>query len=526
MKKSRFGLFEMAVAMVYVLIMTSCKQDAGKISETNDKYYREQYRPQFHFSPEAGWMNDPNGLVYYEGEYHVFYQFYPDSNLWGPMHWGHAVSTDLVHWQHLPVALYPDSMGFIFSGSTVVDIKNTSGLGSIENPALVAIYTYHNPELERNGSNTFQSQGIAYSTDHGRTWTKYSGNPVLKSPGIRDFRDPKVIWHNKTGKWVMILAVHDRVHLYSSPNLINWTFESEFGKGTGAHGGVWECPDLFELKVEGSSISKWVMLVSINPGGPNSGSATQYFVGEFNGHSFTDETTGDHWVDWGRDNYAGVTWSNVPESDGRRIFLGWMSNWQYATVVPTYAWRSAMTVPRELSLKNENNNYLLLSNPVKELEILRDENPVVLPSQQISGLKVMQSDGIHIGQSEMVLDFKMGNPAVDSFGIILANDRKEKLVISYSPKAGHMVVDRTSAGPSGFSKEFSGSVEAPYRVEDQIQFRLFIDAASVELFVDSGKLVMTTLVFSSEALNKLKLFSTGGDILLEKAEFFNIKRIW
>jgi len=252
--------------LVSGILISSCSRRDSKESAhagTLTGYYKEQYRPRFHFSPEANWMNDPNGMVYLDGEYHLFYQYYPDSTVWGPMHWGHAVSTDLLRWKHLQVALYPDSLGYIFSGSAVVDTKNTSGLGSETNPAMIAIFTYHNPEAERAGNKTFQNQGIAFSTDKGRTWIKYSGNPVLRNPGIRDFRDPKVFWHDPTGRWIMILAVQDRVHFYSSPNLLNWTFESEFGKGIGAHGGVWECPDLFLLKIEGSEISKWVMFISI-----------------------------------------------------------------------------------------------------------------------------------------------------------------------------------------------------------------------------------------------------------------------
>ncbi len=244
MIKTNVFLPLLAAWLLIQLSVTSCKPPVKNI-ESFASSYTEQYRPQFHFSPEAHWMNDPNGLVYFGGEYHLFYQYYPGSNVWGPMHWGHAVSPDMIHWKHLPVALYPDSLGYIFSGSAVSDTNNTSRLGTMENPPMVAIFTYHDPTGEKKGSLTFQNQGIAYSTDKGRNWTKYPGNPVLKNPGIRDFRDPKVFWHEKSGKWVMILAVHDRIHLYSSPDLTDWTFLSEFGQGIGAHGGVWECPDLF-----------------------------------------------------------------------------------------------------------------------------------------------------------------------------------------------------------------------------------------------------------------------------------------
>jgi fructan beta-fructosidase len=258
-------------------------------------------------------MNDPNGMVYYKGEYHLFYQHYPEKSVWGPMHWGHAISTDLVHWEHMPIAIYPDSLGYIFSGSAVADYNNTSGLGTKENPPLVAFFTYHDMKAEKEGRFTeIESQAIAYSLDKGRTWTKYKGNPVVKNPGIRDFRDPKVIWHNDSKQWIMSIASGQVIKFYSSPNCLDWTYLSEFGEGRGEHGGVWECPDLFPLQVKGSNETKWVLIVNINPGGPAGGSATQYFVGDFNGKEFISAQSKTQWMDYGKDNYAGVTWSNAP----------------------------------------------------------------------------------------------------------------------------------------------------------------------------------------------------------------------
>ena len=406
-----------------------------------------------------------------------------------------------------------------------MDTKNSSGLGTDQNPAMIAIFTYHNPELEKNGSNSFQSQGIAYSIDKGRTWTKYSGNPVLKSQGIRDFRDPKVFWHTETGKWIMILAVKDRVHLYSSPNLLDWIFESEFGKDTGAHSGVWECPDLFQLKVEGSDTSKWVMIVSLNPGGPNGGSATQYFTGEFDGHIFTPDYSNEKWVDWGRDNYAGVTWSNVPDKDGRRIFLGWMSNWDYATKVPTNNWRSAMTIPRELSLIKVNNRHILKSNPIREFEKMR-LNSVFLGSTKIAGENEINLDRIPLMQSELVFEFNLADDMADSLSIILENSMKEKLVIGYSGYKKQFFIDRLAAGKSAFSKKFTGIATAPYTAGSVLKLHIFIDAASVELFVDDGKLVMTNLIFPTEKFNRLKIVSEGGKVYLDKAKLYGLIGIW
>jgi fructan beta-fructosidase len=522
------NLLPIAVATIIIIgiSITGCRPSTRN-PENIDSSYTEQYRPQFHFSPAAHWMNDPNGLVYYKGEYHLFYQYYPDSNVWGPMHWGHAISTDMVNWKQMPVALFPDSLGYIFSGSAVADIKNTSGLGTTENPPLVAIFTYHNPVGEKNGSLTFQNEGLAYSTDKGRNWIKYQGNPVLKNPGIRDFRDPKVFWHDESGKWVMILAVHDRVHLYSSPDLINWTFLSEFGQGIGAHGGVWECPDLFRIKVKGTNEMKWVMLVSINPGGPNGGSATQYFIGNFDGTHFINESKNIQWVDWGRDNYAGVTWSNVPESDGRRLFIGWMNNWQYANVVPTYVWRSAMTVPRQLDLTRTDDGYLLVSIPVRELETLRNEKTQLY--EELHGSEAVREvfiDSINLSQCELIFDFEQLSNSVDSFGIIMENSAHEKLIIGYSGTHKQLFVDRTAAGNSDFSESFSGISKAPYEAGKQIQFHIFLDASSVELFADHGNRVLTNLIFPAMKFNQLKIFSSGGSVIVKKAEFHNLNRIW
>ncbi|MEP7344519.1 MAG: glycoside hydrolase family 32 protein, partial [Gemmatimonadaceae bacterium] len=323
----------------------------------------EPFRPQFHFTPERNWMNDPNGMVFYEGEWHLFYQYNPYGNTWGHMSWGHAVSRDLMQWQHLPVALAEEDGIMIFSGSAVVDWKNTSGFGINGKPPIVAVYTGH-----REGR---QDQRIAFSNDRGRTWTKAPGGPVL-DVGMADFRDPKVFWHAPTSRWVMTVALskEKKLRFYTSPDLKQWKQAGEFGPA-GATGGLWECPDLFPLKVEGGG-TKWVLIVNINPGGPVGGSGTQYFVGEFDGARFVSDADAKdvRWADYGADFYAGVSWSDVPESDGRRVWLGWMSNWSYAQEVPTSPWRSAMTVPRELTLRRTPDGLRLVQKPVVELESL------------------------------------------------------------------------------------------------------------------------------------------------------------
>ena len=485
--------------------------------------FTEQHRPQFHFSPPTSWMNDPNGMVFHNGEYHLFYQFYPDSNVWGPMHWGHAISKDMIYWEHLPIALYPDSLGYIFSGSAVVDHQNTSGLGTKDTPPMVAMFTYHLMEGEKAGRNDYQTQGIAYSLDNGRSWTKYDQNPVLKNPGIKDFRDPKIFWHEGSKKWILILAVQDHIELFESPDLKSWSKNSEFGLGVGSHGGVWECPDLFPLKVDGGE-EKWVMLVSINPGAPNGGSGTQYFVGSFDGKKFVNDNPPDKslWIDQGRDNYAGVTWSNVPASDGRRLFLGWMGNWEYAQVVPTYVWRSAMTLPREFVLTKTPAGIRLASHPVKEVESLTSKS-FTIRKRPVKGETILTSSEMETGQFELLIELDAVKK--NDFTIELFNTVGEKLAIRYSQAENTVLVDRVAAGKNDFSPKFSG-VAKGYRSITSFPANvwLFVDQSSVEIFMDDGLLVMTETFFPSEPFKQVKIISEG--IELKTARITKLKRIW
>ena len=512
-------------------------QTTGQAADKNSTaFYQEPHRPQFHFTPATGWMNDPNGMVYHKGEYHLFYQHNPDSTVWGPMHWGHAVSKDLVHWEHLPIALFPDSLGTIFSGSAVVDHQNTSGLGTKENPAMVAIFTYHNAEQEKAGRIDFQNQAIAYSLDNGRTWTKYKANPVLKNPGIRDFRDPKVAWYEKEQKWVMTLAVMDHISFYSSKNLLNWTKESDFGAGIGGHGGVWECPDLFWLPVEASGEEKWVLIVNINPGAPNGGSGTQYFVGQFDGKNFVLDNTFKKqlaskknegiWLDYGKDNYAGVTWSNVPEADGRRLFMGWMSNWQYANVVPTEKWRSATTITRTLTLENTAAGLRLVAKPVAELKNIYGQTHQI-PAQTISNVLDI-SKGLSFSTStyEANLNLETGGSS-GNFAVELSNNKNQRILMGYDAASKRYYIDRTQAGPSNFSKDFAGIHYAP-RIAAGTKFplTLIVDVASVELFADNGKTVMTEIFFPDEKFTKLRLIPNKGQIKLTGGKITELKSIW
>jgi fructan beta-fructosidase len=472
--------------------------------------YMEPHRPLIHFTPKEKWMNDPNGMVYHNGTYHLFYQYYPGGTVWGPMHWGHATSTDLMHWQHQPIALYPDSLGYIFSGSAVVDKNNTSGFGKNSQVPLIAIFTHHDTTGEKAGKNDYQNQSIAYSLDNGKTWTKYEGNPVLKNPGIVDFRDPKVMWYEAQKKWVMTLATKDRITFYSSPDLKNWNRESEFGEKLGAHGGVWECPDLFTLDHNGKKI--WVLIVNLNPGGPNGGSATQYFLGDFDGTNFTPADTTTRWLDYGPDEYAGITWSNTGD---RKIFLGWMSNWLYANKVPTEKWRSAMTIPRDLKLKQVDGNLLVASRPSKELMKIQAK-PVSLQNVKVSKSLDLSTKA---GKVSIPCRIDLSMDKAAALSIVLSNDQGEEVVIGYDKTANQYFIDRTRSGKVDFHKEFAARHVAPrFAKNNKMDMTLVIDVASVELFADEGLSVMTEIFFPTKPYNKISIQSADG-ALIKKLDY-------
>jgi fructan beta-fructosidase len=523
--------------LLYSCNPTTVAKQESPVKKTGALSYQEPHRPQLHFSPREQWMNDPNGMFFFDGEYHLFYQHYPDSNVWGPMHWGHAVSKDLVHWEHLPIALYPDTLGYIFSGSAVVDWKNTSGFGKNGHPPLIAIFTYHNMAGEKAGRQDYQYQGIAYSNDKGRTWTKYAGNPVVpNTQNIRDFRDPKVSWDDASKQWVMVFAAYDHIKFWGSQDLKKWEHLSDFGKEYGVHGGVWECPDLFPIKVEGAGETKYVLLVSLNPGGPNGGSATQYFVGTFNGKKFTlDESFAPSvqdrkavWIDYGRDNYAGVTWSDVPREDGRRLLLGWMSNWDYATVVPTTAWRSAMTLPRALSLKRTEAGYRVFSQPVEELKSLRSASYTLKETDVNGSLDLTPQLGFPPSQLELVLDFEPAAGTTADFGVELSNGKGESYRIGFNATANQFYSDRTRSGNHAFSAKFAAKPHpAPRLSTDRtVRFHLFFDRASAELFADSGATVMTDIFFPGEDFNRVKIYAEKGAVKLVRGEAYSLKSIW
>jgi levanase/fructan beta-fructosidase len=433
-----------------------------KFSDTFDTTNREKFRPAYHHTPQYGWMNDPNGMFYKDGEWHLYYQYNPYGSLWENMTWGHSVSKDLVHWEALPLAIEADALGTIFSGSCVVDKDNTAGFGK---NTVIAFYT---------SAGESQTQSMAYSTDGGRTFNKYGKNPVVTF-NAPDFRDPKVFWYDGTNRWIMMLAVGQEMQIWSSANLKDWQKESSFGSEYGNHGGVWECPDL--LKIE----DKWVLICNINPGGPFGGSATQYFVGDFDGHKFTCESMPKvtKWLDYGKDHYATVSFSNAP--DGRTVVLAWMSNWQYANQVPTRQFRSANSIARDLGLFKDGEETYVSVIPSKETLAMR-------------GKKIKNPTDA----CEIVVDVK------GSMELILSNTKGEQVVMKYDAQKQTFAMNRKQSGDISFSEAFPIETTAPTHGALK-QLRLFIDHSSIEAFASDGKMAMTNLVFPNEPYNTLKV---------------------
>ncbi len=444
-----------------------------KYSDTFDTTNREKYRPLYHHTPQYGWMNDPNGMFYKDGEWHLCYQWNPYGSQWENMTWGHSVSKDLIHWEPMPTAIEADAIGTIFSGSCVVDKNNTAGYGK---DAIIAFYT---------SAGEAQTQSMAYSTDGGRTFRKYEKNPVVTA-NKPDFRDPHLFWHEQTRKWIMPLAVGQEMQFYSSTNLKDWTYESSFGKEYGNHDGVWECPDLMPLPVRGTGQTKWMLLCNINPGGPFGGSATQYFIGQFDGHQFTCESKPEvtKWMDYGKDHYATVTFDNAPE--GRRVAIVWMSNWQYAGIVPTKQFRSANALPRDLGLFTDGAETYCSVLPSKEVDALR-------------GAKVKNPTEA----CEMVVDLK------GSMELTLANAKGEQVVMRYDQQNQTFAMDRSKSGNVSFSEAFPIETVAPTHGQLK-QLRIFIDRSSIEVFDADGKMSMTNLVFPTEPYNTVKV--KGGKV--------------
>ena len=442
-----------------------------QFSDIYDISNREQYRPIYHHTPAYGWMNDPNGMFYKDGVWHLYFQHNPFGSQWENMTWGHSTSTDLVHWTFEGDPVQPDVWGAIFSGSAVVDKENTAGFGK---DAVVALYT---------SAAESQIQSMAYSTDNGKTFTKYEGNPVITS-NVPDFRDPHMFWNEDIKKWNMILAAGQHMEIYTSDNLKDWKLESSFGAEYGNHGGVWECPDLMKMKVKGTDKEKWMLICNINPGGPFGGSATQYFIGDFDGYKFVCDTKPEvtKWMDYGKDHYATVTFDNAP--DGRHVAIAWMSNWQYANLVPTKQYRSCNSIPRDLGL----------------FEYDGDIYCSVLPSPEMTAARKTKKPGKALTEAcELIV-----NPKRDVTIITLSNDKGEEVVMKYDAKAKTFSMDRTNSGKMDFSTDFPAVTEAPTFGKIS-QLRIFIDKSSIEVFDAEGKMAMTNLVFPNKPYNKVTI---------------------
>lgn len=493
-----------------------------QLSDTFDTTNRDRFRPLYHHSPLYGWMNDANGLVYKDGEYHLYYQYNPYGSVWGNMHWGHSISRDLIHWEHLPVALARDTMGHIFSGSSVVDIANTAGYGE------GTILSFYTSASDKNG----QIECMAYSKDNGRTFTKYEKNPVLVPfDGLKDFRDPKVFWYEPEQKWVMIVSADKEMRFFSSKDLKEWTYMSGFGKGYGVQPSQFECPDMVQLPVNGDKNNmKWALIVNINPGCMYGGSATQYFIGDFDGTKFTCDTKPEvvKWMDWGKDHYATVCFSNTGD---RVIAVPWMSNWQYANIVPTQQYRSANSLPRELTMYSEGKDIYLAVNPVKETAALRKETKEI-PAFVVEDEENHSIDELFAGNDgafELDVDLTM---EADRFGFKLANANGEFVDIYLDREIGKLVMDRVHSGIVDFGKnviphekeahdnriknsinyvdDFALATWGPLSRDKDHTLQVFVDKSSVEIFLDGGKVAMTNLVFPNEPYNSLSFYSKNG----------------
>ena len=485
------------------------------LADTFDTANREKYRPAFHHTPRYGWMNDPNGMFYKDGRWHLYYQYNPYGSKWQNMTWGHSVSDDLVNWEHLPEAIRPNGLGSVFSGSCAVDHDNTAGFGS---DAVIALYT---------SAGTSQMQSLASSTDDGLTFNIYPSNPVLTLES--EARDPKVFWNDSTKEWNMILAhaLDHEMLIFTSPDMKSWTLQSSFGKGLGAQGGVWECPDLFELPVAGTDEKKWVLLCNINPDGPFGGSGTQYFVGDFDGKTFKADTdaAGDvstKWLDYGKDHYATVTWSDAP--DGRRVALGWMSNWQYAADVPTMQFRSANTLPREMGLFRAPDGEVYASSaPSPELEALRGKLAAKVKKTTVGrkarSFALPSENG---GICEILMDIEASK--AKTVNIVFSNSQGEKVVMQYDPAAATLSFDRTQSGITDFSEGFPAVTVTPtHEASGRIALRIFVDRSSMEVFGNDGEFVMTNLVFPRTPYTALSVSTEGGNAKVENLRIYSLK---
>ncbi len=486
------------------------------LTETLDIQDKEQqYRPLYHHTPLYGWMNDPNGMFYKDGVWHLYYQYNPYGSKWQNMTWAHSTSKDLVNWNHEPIAIRPDGLGSIFSGSCVIDHEGTAGFGK---DAVVALYT---------SAGTSQMQSLAHSNDNGATFTPYPGNPILTLES--EARDPNMFWNDETKEWNLVLAhaLDHEILFFTSPDLKTWTLRSGFGKGEGCQDGVWECPDLFELPIEGTDEKKWVLICNINPGGPFGGSAIQYFTGDWDGKTFKADTDASgkiatKWLDYGKDNYALVSWSDAP--DGRRTAIGWMSNWQYAADVPTKQFRSANTLPREIGLfKGPDGEIYASSAPSPELTAMRDKLVAAKSSMKVGKTPVSfnlpQSNS---GICEILVDIDCQDAG--TVVMKLANKRGENVEMIYNAQDHTLQFDRRQSGNVDFSESFPAVTVSPtFETNGKISLRIFVDRSSIEIFGNNGQFVQTNLVFPNEPYSSFSVLSANGKVRISNLKIYSLK---
>ena len=504
-----------------------------KLSDTFDTANTEKFRPVYHHTPLYGWMNDANGLVYKDGEYHLYFQYNPYGSKWGNMHWGHSVSKDLMHWEHLEPAIARDTLGHIFSGSSIVDQENIAGYGA---GSILAFYT---SASDKNG----QIQCLAFSKDNGRTFTKYEKNPILcPADGLRDFRDPKVFRYEPEDKWVMIVSADKEMRFYDSKNLKDWNYMSSFGEGYGAQPCQFECPDMVELPVDGDlNRKKWALIVNVNPGCYFGGSATQYFTGNFDGTKFSCDSQPNvtKWLDWGKDHYATVCFSNTGE---RTIAVPWMSNWQYCNIVPTKQFRSANALPRELSLYTQDGEIYLSAAPILEIKTLRKEKKEIPAFTVANDCHIDSLLADNDGAYELALEITAGEAEI--MGFSLFNDKGEKVDIYFNLPEKRLVMDRTKSGIVDFGKksvlheievhdrrkttsinyidDFALATWAPIKKENKYTLDVFVDKCSVEIFLNGGKVAMTNLIFPSEPYNRMCFYSKGGSFQVDSFKAYRL----
>jgi fructan beta-fructosidase len=486
--------------------------------------FQELFRPQVHFTPPQNFMNDPNGLIYYKGKYHLFYQYNPYGKEWGHMSWGHAISSDLMHWKHLPIAIREEDDIMIFSGSAVYDRENSTGLAKGTTGPLIAIFTGYDNKQQ------YQTQNLAFSNNKGLIWTKFKDNPVLDLR-LRHFRDPKVFWFEKERKWIVVVSVADRkiIRFYCSVDLKNWHYLSDFGSAGMMDTQFWECPDLFELPVENEKHStKWVLKVDVIDNAVAGGSGSQYFVGHFDGKQFLNDNSPDKilWVDYGKDFYAAQTFNNIPKYQKRVVWIAWMNNWQYANHLPTSPWRGQMTLPRKLSLIKTENGIRLFQQPVNEIIKLRQDNLHYRDLRISPGFDPLNK--LHLDQAsfEIIAEFKMESST--NFGIKIFWSNRNWVKLGYNNKNRRVFLDRTNSGLTDFHDNFSGTHYAPLNMvqKKNINLHVILDRCNIEVFANNGEVVITDLIFPEGQEVKIQLFSVGGEVIAKSLELFTLKSVW